>query len=254
MPNRLHLDKRRGNVPLSFPLGGKGEACDSDQSAADMNMCQANLNSSGACCSEMDLWEANSVSTKYTPHSCTKPGLYTCSGAECGAGDSGICGHTGCGFNTYVQGHKRFYAKGGVIDTQKPFTVVTQFLTVDNSSTGELTEIRWLYVQNSNIIPNPPAVSGKGDSLTDSFCEPFTAFQSHGGMKTMGQALARGMVLVFAIWNQPDGFMAWLDGGDNGPCNATEGDPKNIVNTMPDTSVTFSNIKWGDIGTTFGSS
>lgn len=68
----------------------------------------------------------------------------------------------------------------------------------------------------------------------------------------MGRALARGMVLTFSIWNDDGEFMNWLDSGDSGPCNATEGDPKIIQQTTPDTDVTFSKIRWGDIGTTTG--
>ncbi len=197
----------------------------------------------------MDLWEANSAATKYTPHTCTTPGPYTCSGVDCGI--DGVCAHTGCGFNSYAQGIKDFYAKGGTVDTSKPFTVVTQFISADNTSAGELVEIRQLYVQNDKVIHSPQAVSGKGNSLTDAFCQNSTAFENRGGMKTMGESLKRGMVLVFSIWNTADGFMSWLDGGNNGPCNATEGDPEYIKANAPGTSVTFSNIKWGDIGATY---
>ena len=28
----------------------------------------------GACCAEMDIWEANSMATAYTPHTCSPPG------------------------------------------------------------------------------------------------------------------------------------------------------------------------------------
>ncbi|KAH8890637.1 putative endo-beta-1,4-glucanase celB [Thozetella sp. PMI_491] len=209
----------------------------------------ANLNSTGACCSEMDLWEANSAATKYTPHVCTTPGPYTCSGKECSV--DGVCSHTGCGFNAYAQGIKNFYAKGGTVDTSKPFTVVTQFISADNTSISDLVEIRQLYVQGGKVIHSPQAVSGKGNSLTDAFCANSTAFATRGGIKLMGESLKRGMVLIFSIWNADDGFMGWLDQGNNGPCNATEGDPKNIKANTPGTSVTFSNIKWGDIDTTY---
>ena len=47
--------------------------------------------------------------------------------------------------------------------------------------------------------------------------------------------------------------MNWLDSGANGPCNATEGDPALIEQNAPGTHVVFSNIKWGDIGSTFSS-
>jgi len=198
----------------------------------------------------MDIWEANSAATKYCAHTCTKPGLYACSGADCGV--NGVCAQTGCGFNAYVQGIKGFYGKGGAVDTSKPFTVVTQFFSAGNSSTGELVEIRRLYVQGGKVIQNPQAVSGKGNSVTEAFCGPSNAFAIRGGMKAMGESLSRGMVLVISIWNDPGGFMSWLDGGNNGPCDATEGDPKNIKAKVPDTSVVFSNIRWGEIGTTYG--
>lgn len=50
----------------------------------------------------MDLWEANSISTAYTPHPCSKPGLVACTGNDCGDGDNrygGICDKDGCDFN-----------------------------------------------------------------------------------------------------------------------------------------------------------
>jgi len=45
--------------------------------------------------------------------------------------------------------------------------------------------------------------------------------------------------------------MDWLDEGTAGPCNATQGNPAIIEAEDPGTSVTFSNVKWGDIGTTY---
>lgn len=54
-------------------------------------------------------------------------------------------------------------------------------------------------------------------------------------------------------WNDNGQFMNWLDSGANGPCNATEGDPAVIEQNAPGTHVVFSNIKWGDIGSTFSS-
>ena len=37
----------------------------------------------GACCTEMDIWEANTISAAYTPHPCTGTGLTACTGDEC---------------------------------------------------------------------------------------------------------------------------------------------------------------------------
>jgi hypothetical protein len=50
----------------------------------------------------MDLWEANSVSTAYTPHPCKQLGFVACTGTDCGDGDNrygGVCDKDGCDFN-----------------------------------------------------------------------------------------------------------------------------------------------------------
>ncbi|KAK3315914.1 concanavalin A-like lectin/glucanase domain-containing protein [Apodospora peruviana] len=221
----------------------------------------ANLNNSGSCCNEMDIWEANSQATVYTPHTCSGVGSFLCAGDECNK-TVGVCDKDGCGINSFGLGAKEFYGPGLTIDTTRPFTVVTQFLTSDNTSTGDLVEIRRLYVQNGKIIPNTAETTntavqnlagGFEGTITQDYCAARNAkdFTRLGGLKGMGGSLARGMVLIFSIWNSPGDFMSWLDGGNNGPCNATAGDPAQIVATQPDVSVTFSNIKWGDIGSTF---
>jgi cellulose 1,4-beta-cellobiosidase len=56
----------------------------------------------GACCPEMDIWEANSIASAYTPHPCSKNGLYACEGTDCGDGDdrySSVCDKDGCDLN-----------------------------------------------------------------------------------------------------------------------------------------------------------
>lgn len=70
-------------------------------------------------------------------------------------------------------------------------------------------------------------------------------------MTEIGDAMARGMVLIFSIWWDTGGFMNWLDTGSSGPCNTTEGNPAVIVEEQPDPAVTWSNIKWGEIGSTY---
>lgn len=67
----------------------------------------------------------------------------------------------------------------------------------------------------------------------------------------MGEALQRGMVFVMSVWNDQGGNMTWLDSGSNGPCTAVESGPAVIVVEDPTTNVTFSNIRWGDIGSTY---
>jgi cellulase len=215
---------------------------------------EANLNETGSCCAEMDFWESNSAATKISPHTCNKPGLYQCQGEECGLDRLGVCGHTGCGFNPFNQGAEHFYGPSAnmTIDTRRPFTVVTQFFTSDNTSAGQLVEIRRLWVQDGKVIQNPQAESGLGNSITENLCDEGSTYVAHGGMKGMGESLARGMVLVMSIWNQPDGWMRWLDAGGNGPCDPSEGDPKVLKQKYPGTSVTYSNIRWGEIDSTYG--
>ena len=212
----------------------------------------ANVNGSGVCCSEMDLWEANARATALTPHACNITGVYECQGDLCGS--EGVCDKSGCGFNPYALGDHDYYGYRKVVDTKKKFTVVTQFLTKDGTAKGTLKEIRRLYVQGGKMIQNAVVeVSGEEvDSITNEYCSDVASFfQQMGGLKQMGKALQRGMVLIFSIWNDSGAFMNWLDSGSAGPCNSTEGNPALIEAQYPDTSVTFSNIRWGDIGSTF---
>jgi cellulase len=158
----------------------------------------------------------------------------------------------GCGFNPYALGDRDYYGEHKVVDTEERFTVVTQFVTGDEE--GSLAEIRRLYVQDGKVIQNAvvEAAGVEVNSLTDGYCSSSASyFQELGGLRQMGKALSRGMVLIFSIWNDPDTFMNWLDSGSAGPCNSTEGNPKLIQAQHPGTSVTFSNIRWGDIGSTY---
>ncbi|KAI9049258.1 hypothetical protein LZ554_007105 [Drepanopeziza brunnea f. sp. 'monogermtubi'] len=86
----------------------------------------------------MDIWEANARATAIAPHTCNQTGLYACSGDECAA--DGVCDKPGCGYNPYSKGNRDYYGPGLTVDTNRPFTVVTQFPEVD----GKMTEIRRL--------------------------------------------------------------------------------------------------------------
>ncbi|KAK0707263.1 concanavalin A-like lectin/glucanase domain-containing protein [Lasiosphaeris hirsuta] len=242
-------------------------------SEMDMSGSRSELNPAGAqygtgycdaqCFTQPFFNGANARATVYTPHTCSGVGSFPCAGDGCKktAAGSGVCDKDGCGINTFGLGAKQFYGPGLTVDTALPFTVVTQFLSSDNTSTGDLVEIRRVYVQNGRVIPstaettntNVGRLPGYEGAITQDYCAARNAsdFSRLGGLKGMGESLARGMVLIFSIWNSPGDFMSWLDGENNGPCNATEGDPAKIVATQPDVSVTFANIRWGDIGSTF---
>lgn len=163
----------------------------------------------GACCNEMDIWESNSRATGYTPHSCSIEGFYGCKGDECGA--DGVCDKPGCGYNPYALGKKKYYGLGEQfkVDTSKLMTVVTQFISANGQNDGRLKEIRRLYVQDGQVIQQAKVkVDGdKYDSIVPGFCEATSeSFQSHGGLRGMGEALARGMILTFSIWNDDGEF------------------------------------------------
>ncbi|KAG9025122.1 Exoglucanase 1 [Tulasnella sp. JGI-2019a] len=223
----------------------------------------------GSCCSEMDIWEANSMSAAYTPHPCSGTGLVACSGSTC----TSTCDQAGCDFNSYRWGNTAFYGSGKTVDTSKVFTVVTQFITSDNTATGTLTEIRRLYVQNGktiqNSVTNLPGLTTY-NSISDAFCAAqktvtgdTNTFANEGGLKVMGQALARGVVLVLSIWDDYAVNMLWLDsdypttasptapGVARGSCATTSGKPADVEAAGSNVQVIYSNIKFGDIGSTY---
>jgi cellulose 1,4-beta-cellobiosidase len=172
----------------------------------------------GACCAEMDIWEANSISTAYTPHPCQTNSYHSCEGDSCGGTYSsnryaGDCDPDGCDFNSYRQGNKTFYGPGSsfTLDTTKKLTVVTQFLT----SGGTLSEIKRFYVQNGKTIPNSAStISGtSGNSITSTYCSAqkvafgdTDSFNNKGGMAQMSKALAAPMVLVMSLWDDVSCF------------------------------------------------
>lgn len=51
-------------------------------------------------------------------------------------------------------GNKEFYGTAMTVDTSKPMTVVTQFITDDGTDTGTLKRIHRLYVQDGKVISN----------------------------------------------------------------------------------------------------
>ncbi|KAF4989709.1 hypothetical protein FDECE_14624 [Fusarium decemcellulare] len=241
-------------------------------SSSDKN---AGVGKYGTCCPEMDIWEANDMSTAYTPHPCKSLTQQRCEGDACGGTYSttryaGTCDPDGCDFNPYRQGDKTFYGKGSTVDTTKKVTVVTQFL---KGSDNRLSEIKRFYVQNGKVIPNSESkISGNtGNSITPQFCtSQKTAFgdpddfSKKGGWSGMSDALAAPMVLVMSLWHDHYANMLWLDstypkgsttpGSARGSCSESSGVPAELEKNVPNSSVSFSNIKFGPIGSTFSGS
>lgn len=250
-------------------INGKANVNGWNPSDADPN---AGAGEIGACCPEMDIWEANSVSTAYTPHPCKGAGLQECSDpVSCGDGDNrygGVCDKDGCDFNSYRMGVRDFYGPGATLDTNKKMTVVTQFL----GSGSKLSEIKRFYVQGGKVFANSKsAIAGvSGNSITENFCTAqksafgdTSSFANLGGLNQMGASLARGHVLVMSLWDDHAVNMLWLDstyptdadpetpGVARGTCPTDSGKPEDVEANHPDATVVFSNIKFGPIGSTF---
>ena len=79
----------------------------------------------------------------------------------------------------------------------------------------------------------------------------------------MGGSLERGMVLVMSLWDDHAVHMLWLDssyppdkspsapGVTRGTCPTSSGVPDQVENQYPNADVTYSNIKYGEIGSTY---
>lgn len=79
----------------------------------------------------------------------------------------------------------------------------------------------------------------------------------------MGESFGRGMVLVMSLWDDHEAFMLWLDsdypegadpqepGVSRGPCPTSSGRPEDVENEQPDATVSFGNIRYGEIGSTY---
>ena len=87
--------------------------------------------------------------------------------------------------------------------------------------------------------------------------------QKKGGMKTMGESMSRGHVLVMSLWDDAASRMLWLDsdypldrdpsepGVSRGSCSRDSGDPDEVEQTHARATVKYFNIKYGPLGSTF---
>nr|BAF57380.1 putative glycosyl hydrolase family7 [uncultured symbiotic protist of Neotermes koshunensis] len=170
---------------------------------------------------EMDIQEASSKAMVFTAHCCQ-------------TSTSG-CDTSGCGYNPYRDTKdKTFWAVGGKVDVSKPVTIVTQFVGTGAS----LTSIKRKYVQGGKAID-------AAQDLNDKFCN----WNGGGGrsMSRLGASFTKGHVIVFSLWDS-DG-MSWMDGGNAGPC--TSYNVKSVESSRPNLKVTWSNVKFGDIDSTY---
>lgn len=180
----------------------------------------------GLGCAEFDFWEANNHSNLVTSHACDTTGQFKSGNSKC---DS-----NGCGYNPYWD-DKKFYGAGAsnAIDTSKKFTVITQFVTEGSS----LSEVRRKYVQNGKTFDSPGGLDARRCNNTNY------------PLSQMGKSFDKGHAIVWALWDSSSG-MAWLDSDNAGVCGGTNESSSYVETHYPDATVTFSNIRFGPIGST----
>lgn len=204
----------------------------------------------GACCAEIDLWEANSRAAAFTAHACKKEGLFACGGSSC----SDICDRAGCDVNAYRLGRTSFYGRGSSfqIDTSRSFRVVTQFHTNNGSNLANITRF---YLQDGKKIEEPAAISEESCAQRSRSFGQEDVLPHFGGFKSLEGALRRGLVLVLSVWDDLSTHMQWLDGtfpasggkgSSRGPCSL--GESETLRSVARGAHVVFTDFKYGSIG------
>lgn len=110
------------------------------------------------------------------------------------------------------------------------------------------------------------------ETISTDFCQAWvdttkdgTNFLQKGGFDAVDEALEKGVVLVMSLWDDHFANMLWLDSiypvdstdptNYRGSCDITSGVPADIEPAVGNTSsVIYSNIKYGPLGSTTGSS
>lgn len=85
-----------------------------------------------------------------------------------------------------------------------------------------------------------------------------------GGLKTMGSATGKPMVLVLSVWDDQYANMLWLDGEKyplersasepgvaRGTCAVDGSKPEQVREKFKNAKVTYSNFKFGPVGSTY---
>jgi len=249
-----------GNINLNGAGALYGMAYGDAQMPKDIKYIDGwvNMNNSGAASNEYDFWEANRFANSYTAHTCKYMGVRACTNdLDCGVGSNrykGWCDKDGADMNMYRNGDKTLYGPGASfkVDTSRPFQIITQFLTSNQTDAGFLVEIRRFYKQDGKII--------NGGSQTDDTIavqkkkfNEVNHYAELGGMRGMGEALRAKMVLALSLWDDSSVSMKWLDstfpdGGTNpgdlrGPCSGVGQDPATLRAKYPNAQVIYSDFQ-----------
>eukprot|EP00931_Biecheleriopsis_adriatica_P005067 TRINITY_DN10662_c0_g1_i1.p1 TRINITY_DN10662_c0_g1~~TRINITY_DN10662_c0_g1_i1.p1 ORF type:complete len:528 (-),score=116.41 TRINITY_DN10662_c0_g1_i1:295-1878(-) len=188
-----------------------------------------------SCCPEMDLFEANRFTTAMTPHPCKLSTASWCDSSK-EANCKARCDSDGADVNPFREkgpGHALF----DLLDVSQPFKVRTLFKTDNNMSSGSLVEIEQIFEQrlkDGSVKTFTMSLTDESAAKQKEIFKAVNGFgETYGGLKGMGEALRKGMVMVLAIWADPGGNMNWLDSCD---ANAT-------VYSCADNAL-FSNATW----------
>ncbi|CRK21343.1 hypothetical protein BN1708_013087, partial [Verticillium longisporum] len=220
----------------------------------------------GACCAEMGVWQSNAASYVVSAHPCINPDFHTCRDSRCPRGFSDDifphgCDTDGCGASPYRLGNTQFYGQGQTLDSGAKFTVITRFHEDGVSQS---------FIQAGELIDTPlnQAAGVQGNAISDDFCDSQASafgernrYAEVGGWSSTKRALAGQWVMVMSITHDAYANMLWLDslypvdaagrpGALRGPCPANRGYPAQTVVENPQAKVTFSDIRYGPIGTT----
>jgi cellulose 1,4-beta-cellobiosidase len=183
-----------------------------------------NLNNTGACANEWDIFECNREANAFTPHPCLLPngqqmrGGYPClNDKDCGEGSNrflGVCDKNGADYNSYRSGDLDLYGFGSQfkVNTQKPFRVVTQFITQDGTDNSDIMMMRRVYEQDGKVIDGGFLNSQVIQKDKDKYKEP-NHFEQLGGFKTMTESFRSGNnIFVISLWDDSSpAQMKWLD-------------------------------------------
>ncbi|WDK13041.1 glycosyl hydrolase family 7 [Colletotrichum graminicola] len=250
-------------------VGGKANVEGWVSSSNDAN---SGVGPYGACCAEMDVWESNAHAFAVTPHPCQNNAYHVCEKSGCGGTYSddrfaGDCDANGCDFNPYRMGVTNFYGKGKTVDTSKKFTLETCVSVVTQFSSNK---VQQYFVQNGAKInmPNSTVSGVSGNAVTPDFCaNQFKVFGDRdrfsevGGWSKLNSAFDGKWVLVMSLWDDHYANMLWLDstyppekagqlGAARGDCPTTSGVPADVESRLASATVTYSNIRFGPIGST----